>query len=79
MGAVNMIEEQETAAVCPEPACDGGVVERRVETATQIQVHWAACPLCDGVGTVPIWKAAQWRAANPARRKISGVMRRGGF
>lgn len=79
MGAVNIAENEETAAVCPEPACDGGMLKRRVETETQIKVHWVTCHVCDGVGMVPIWKAMEWHASNPSKRKISGVMRRGGF
>lgn len=77
MGAA--VNEQETVSVCPVPECEGGMVERRSETPTRINVHWTACAFCDGNGTVSIAKAAQWRASHPSRRKISGVMRRGGF
>jgi hypothetical protein len=79
MGTVNTAEVCETLAVCPEPRCNEGQCEVRVETATQFKVSWATCKVCDGKGVVPIWKAVQWRASNPSRRKISGVMSRGGF
>lgn len=69
-------DEQETAAVCPIPHCDGGLVERR---SRGTEVYYVSCAFCDGYGVVPVWKARQWLSLNPARRKISGIMAKGGF
>jgi len=72
-----LAENEETAALCPVPECEDGSIVRRTEHPDgKFSVYWVQCHLCNGLGTLPVWRANEYRASNPTKPKISGLYAR---
>jgi hypothetical protein len=57
-----VVQDNDTASVCPVQGCDGGEIRRTKQTGTIYTVMIDTCTFCEGLGVVPIWKAAQYRS-----------------